>query len=355
MTRPLVVSDRGSSALPFVADTVDIMRQGGLNPAIHVDISPNPRDVEIAAGRDAFRQGDHDGIVAIGGGSGLDGAKAICLTANNDVGLWDFDFDKTPPDMSDQQAFPPLICVPTTAGTGAETDSTAMVTDTERTMKLCVWHPELKPALALLDPEITLGLPRDLTAWTGLDAMVHAIEAYCVADDNPVCDRFALQALGLIHIWLRTAVEEPANIEARGGMQIGACFAGVAFLKGLGLVHAISHMVGAEYDTHHGLTNAVLLPAVLRFNENHIQNKLDGMAHAMGLASTDFDAFYGAVCTLLDDLEIPRTLADIGVPMNSAASLAEKAHQDAAAATNPRRVKVVEIQSLIEDALSKGR
>ncbi|HJL57694.1 MAG TPA: iron-containing alcohol dehydrogenase, partial [Arenicellales bacterium] len=176
-------------------------------------------------------------------GSGMDGGKAIATVANNGIDLWDFESGKTPPDMTNEASFPALICIPTTAGTGAETESTAMVTEVARMMKLCTWHPELKPALALLDPEVTLGLPANLTAWTGCDAIVHAIEAYCVPEFHPMCDGIAIEGLRLVSNWLPTAVMEPGNIEARGAMLTGSCLAGISFLKGLGLVHAISHMV----------------------------------------------------------------------------------------------------------------
>ena len=355
MARPLIVTDRGSRDLPFIANTGRILREGGLASGVYSEISPNPRDDEITAGRAAFRRGGHDGIVAIGGGSGMDGAKAVCLVADNDLDLWAYDFDKPPPDRAARAPFPPLICVPTTAGTGAETESTAMITEAARGMKLCVWHPGLKPAAALLDPEITLGLPATLTAWTGCDALVHAVEAYCVPAFHPLCDGIALEALRLIGAWLPRAVGDGGHVEARGGMLVGSCLAGIAFLKGLGLVHAISHMVGADYDTHHGLTNAVVLPAVLRFNAPAIQDRVPAMAEALGLADKSFDGFYGAVCHLLDDLEIPRTLTEIGVPADCAAAVAAKAHRDAAARTNPRPATPAEIQAVIEDALSKGR
>jgi alcohol dehydrogenase class IV len=322
---------------------------------IYAGISPNPRDTEIDAGRELFRQGDHDGIVAIGGGSGMDGGKAIAAVATNDIDLWAFEFEQTPPDMSNEAPFPPLICIPTTAGTGAETEGTAMITEVERMMKFCTWHPQLKPALALLDPEITVGLPANLTAWTGCDAMVHAIEAYCVTGFHPMCDGIALEGLRLISAWLPSAVNEPGNLEARGGMLTGSCLAGIAFLKGLGMVHAISHMVGAEYDTHHGLTNAVVLPAVLQFNAATIADKVPQMAAAMGLEDRSFDSLYHKVCGVLDRLEIPKTLVDIGVPRDCAAAIAEKAIQDSAATTNPRRATVSEIQSIIETALTHGR
>ena len=179
-----------------------------------------------------------------------DAAKAVALTAGSDLDLWAYDYDKNPPKMSPGAYFPSLLCVPTTSGTGAETDSTAMITDTNRAMKFCVWHPLLKPKLALLDPELTLGLPRNLTAWTGIDSLVHALESYFVPRTHPMCDGIALQALKIIRTWLPTVVNEPNNLEARGAMQIGSCMAGVAFSKGLGLVHSISHAVGAKYDQH---------------------------------------------------------------------------------------------------------
>lgn len=355
MSRPLVVTDRGSAGLPFLADLMRLLSEGGLHAALYAKISPNPRDDEIAGGKAMFRDGGHDGIIAIGGGSGMDGGKAIALTATNDIDLWAFEFEQTPPDMSAHAPFPPLITIPTTAGTGAETESTAMITDTAKGMKWCIWHADLKPALALLDPEITLGLPPHLTAWTGADAMVHAIEAYSVPGFHPLCDGLALEGLRLVARWLPVAVAEPGNLEARGGMLAGSCLAGVAFMKGLGLVHAISHMVGAEYDTQHGLTNAVLLPAVLRFNAPDIADKVPAMAQAMGLEDTGFDTFHAHICGLLDQIGIPKTLADIGVPADCAPRIAAKAIQDSAAGTNPRALTVEEIVPVIEEAVIKGR
>jgi alcohol dehydrogenase class IV len=222
-------------------------------------------------------------------------------------------------------------------------------------MKLCVWHPDLKPSLALLDPEITLGLPSSLTAWTGIDAMVHAIEAYCVPNFHPMCDGAALQALELIGQWLPVVCADPGDVRARGGMQVGACLAGVAFRKGLGLVHAMSHAVGAEYDTHHGLTNAVLLPAVLRFNAPAIAHKIPAMASALAIQATDFLSFYHWVCDLLDKLEIPARLCDLGVPEDATARLAAKALSDTAASTNPRALNVAAVEAVLLDAITIGR
>jgi len=355
MTKPLIVTDRGSAGLPFIADLKGYLSKGGLDSAIYSNISPNPRDDEIAAGKAQYRAGGHDGIIAIGGGSGMDGGKALALCANNDLDLWAFEYEQSPPDMARHPAFPPLITIPTTAGTGAETESTAMITDTVRKMKWCIWHADLKPAFAVLDPEITLGLPVKLTAWTGIDAMVHAIEAYCVPGFNPLCDGLALEGLRLVGRWLPVAVAEPSNLEARGAMLAGSCLSGIAFLKGLGLVHAISHMVGAEYDTQHGLTNAVVLPAALRHNAPALADKIEPLSQAMGLRDTSFEAFYAHICAILDRVGIPKTLTDIGVPSDCAARIADKALQDSAAGTNACALTAQDIERVIAVALTKGR
>ena len=352
---PLIVTDRGSRELVFITRLVDVLSEAGLRSAVFSGISPNPIDSEISFGRAAFLAGSHDAIIAIGGGSAMDGAKAICLTANNENDLWDFEFEQASPLISHENRFPILITIPTTAGTGAETESTAMVTHTEKAMKFCVWHSELKPSLALLDPELTIGLPANLTAWTGADAMVHAIEAFLVPGFHPLCDAMALEALSLIGRWLPVAVAEPTNITARGGMHVGSCLAGISFLKGLGFVHAISHMVGAEFNTHHGNTNAILLPVILRFNLPGLDEKVRRMAEAMEIPDHSVAGFIAAVETILDEIQIPKSLSEIGVPMDCAERIAMKALKDSAAKTNPRSASLEEIRVLIETAIKKAR
>ena len=352
---PLIVTDRGSRELLFISRLVDLLSEAGLTSAVFSGISPNPVDSEISFGRTAFLIGNHDAIIAIGGGSAMDGAKAICLTANNDIDLWDFEFEQASPVISNKNRFPTLITIPTTAGTGAETESTAMVTHTEKAMKFCVWHSDLKPSLALLDPELTVGLPASLTAWTGADAMVHAIEAFLVPGFHPLCDAVALEALNLIARWLPVAVEEPTNVMARGGMHVGSCLAGISFLKGLGLVHAISHMVGAEFNTHHGNTNAILLPVVLRFNLPGMDEKVRRMAEVMQISDHSVAGFISAIESILDEIHIPKSLGEIGVPMDCAERIAAKALKDSAAKTNPRSASIDEVRVLIETAITKAR
>ena len=352
---PLIVTDRGSRELTFISRLVDHLSGAGLASGVFSGISPNPIDSEISFGRAAYLSGNHDAIIAIGGGSAMDGAKAICLTANNDIDLWDFEFEQASPLISKANSFPILITIPTTAGTGAETESTAMVTHTEKAMKYCVWHSELKPSLALLDPELTIGLPANLTAWTGADAMVHAIEAFLVPGFHPLCDAMALESLSLIARWLPLAVAEPSNINARGGMHVGSCLAGIAFLKGLGLVHAISHMVGAEFNTHHGNTNAILLPVVLRFNLPGMDEKVRRMAESMEISDHSVAGFIAAIEVILDEIRISKSLSEIGVPMDCAERIAVKALKDSAAKTNPRSASLGEVRELIEIAIKKAR
>ncbi len=352
---PLVVTDRGSRDLPFIAALERSLSDAGLRSAVFSGISPNPRDDEIGAGCAAFRAGGHDAVIAIGGGSAMDGGKAICLTANNAIDLWAFEFERPAPAIAPETPFPTLITVPTTAGTGAETESTAMVTHVAKGMKFCIWHPALKPTLALLDPALTVGLPPDLTAWTGADALTHGIEAYCVPGFHPLCDGLALEGLSLVAAWLPQAVREPDNLEARGGMLVGSCLAGIAFLKGLGLVHAISHMIGAEYDTQHGLTNAVILPVVLRFNLPGMDRKAYRMAQAMDLEDRTPTGLIEGVERLLDRVGVPGSLGEIGVPEECADRIAGKALQDSAAATNPRTATRDEVRALVAQAIRQAR
>ena len=355
LLNPLIVTDKGSRDLPFISKLHSYLADAGLSTALFSEISPNPRDDEISTGCEKFQSGNHDAIIAIGGGSAMDGGKAICLTVKNGRDLWDFEWEAEPIDISPDQAFPKLITIPTTAGTGAETESTAMVTHTGKGMKFCIYHPQLQPSLALLDPKLTIGLPVNLTAWTGADAMVHAIEAYCVPSFHPLCDGLALEGLNLISKWLPVAVKEPDNLAARGAMLVGSCAAGIAFLKGLGHVHAISHMIGAEYNTQHGLTNAIILPVVLRFNLPGMEEKVKRMAESMGLQDVSVKGFIAEIERRLDELGIPRSLSEIGVPENCEERIAKKALRDSAARTNPRAASLAEMRLLVKTSLTKAR
>ena len=277
------------------------------------------------------------------------------MTVNSNVALWDFEYRKPLPVVGPARPFPPFITIPTTAGTGAETESYSMVTDTAKGMKFCLAHPGMRPSQAILDPELTVDLPAHLTAWTGVDALTHAIEAYIVPAFHPLSDGAALEGLRLIAKWLPIAFRQPENIAARGAMLTGSCMAGVAFNKGLGLVHAISHMIGGEFNTQHGLTNAIILPVVMRFNLPGLDEKAQRIAQAMGLDDFSADAVISEIERLIDYVNIPKSLIEIGVPADCAQGIAEKAMLDSAAVTNPRRASLEEVKSIIETALQKAR
>ena len=352
---PLIVTDSGSKDLPFIGNLKKILTDANIKSDLFYGISPNPRSDEIADGCSKFSGGNHDAIIAIGGGSAMDGGKSICLTANNDYPLFDFDWEKPAPKITKENQFPKLITIPTTAGTGAETESTAMVTDVEQMMKFCICHPELKPSVAILDPELTLKLPANLTAWTGVDAMVHAIEGYIVPGFHPLCDGAALESLNLISKSLHLAVEEPDNLAARGAMLVASMLGGVAFIKGLGLVHAIAHMVGAEYNTHHGLTNAIILPTVLRYNLPTLEEKVKRMSEVMQYEDNSVATFITNQEKLLDRFNIPKGLKEIGVPEDCVDRIAEKSMVDTAFGTNPIKADLDDVRKLVIKSINKAR
>ena len=355
ISKPLIITDKGSKELPFISRLAGLLESASIQNNLFYGISPNPRDDEINAGCNAYRRGNHDGIIAIGGGSALDGAKAIGMTVNSGVNLWDFEYRKPDPILNSLDCFPNFITIPTTAGTGAETESTAMITDTVQGMKFCLAHLGMRPSLAILDPELTVGLPANLTAWTGVDALTHALEAYLVPGLNPLCDGAALEGLKLISKWLKVAFDEPKNISARGGMLIGSCLAGVAFTKGLGLVHSISHMIGAEYNTQHGLTNAIILPAVMKFNLPYVGDKVRSISHAMDLKEASSDMIVKEIEQILDYVNIPRSLTEIGIPLECKKRIAKKAMLDSATATNPRLAQIEDVEELIEISILSAR
>ena len=355
VSNPLIVTDKGSKELPFVSRLATLLVNSSIKSKLFCGISPNPRDDEIKAGCISYHKGSHDGIIAIGGGSALDGAKAIGMTVNSGVSLWDFEYRKPEPILQSLDCFPTFITIPTTAGTGAETESTAMITDTVQGMKFCLAHLGMRPSLAILDPELTIELPANLTAWTGVDALTHALEAYMVPGLNPLCDGAALEALKLISKWLKVAFDEPKNVYARGGMLIGSCLAGVAFTKGLGLVHSISHMVGAEYNTQHGLTNAIILPAVMKFNLPHVGEKVRFISHAMDLKDASSEIIIQEIEEILDYLDIPRSLSEIGVPLECKKRIAKKAMLDSATGTNPRVTQIEDLEELTEISILSAR
>jgi len=347
LTRPLLVTDAGLVALPMVQEAVARNADAGMPTGIFSDIKSNPVARNVADGLIVYREGAHDGIVAMGGGSAMDAGKVIALMAKQTRSLWDFDGDWR---QIRREDIAPVVAVPTTAGTGSEVGRAAVITHEATQIKAILLHPGMMPRAVVADPALTLGLPPHLTAATGMDALAHCLEAYCAPFHHPMADGIALEGMRLVHTWLRVAVHEGENLAARAHMMAAATMGAVAFQKGLGAVHALSHPVGAVYDTHHGLTNAVFMPYVLAFNRPAITGSMERLARYLGLPGPGFDAVLRWILDLRNALGVPHTLRSLGVPDDRFDDLAVMAAADPCAPENPVPVDEVVLRRLYEEA-----
>ena len=354
MTRPLLVTDPGLAGLPMVADALAANQAAGLPTALFSDVKPNPVGKNVDDGLKAYRDGGHDGVIAWGGGSGLDAAKAVALMAGQSRPLWDFEDRGDNWLRADPAGIAPIVAVPTTAGTGSEVGRASVILDESDHTKKIVFHPKMLPSIVISDPELTLGLPAPLTAATGMDALAHCLEAYCAPGYHPMAEGIAVEGLRLVKDWLPTAVADGANLEARAHMLVAATMGATAFQKGLGAIHSLSHPVGALYDTHHGLTNAVVMPYVLVFNRAAIEDRLTRLAAWLGLPDPSFEAIMDWVLGLREKFEIPHTLAAMGVTDERLDELSEMAAQDPTAAGNPIPVGKAEMKQMFVAAI-EGR
>ena len=354
MTRPLLVTDPGLAGLPMVADALAANQAAGLPTALFSDVKPNPVGKNVDDGLKAYRDGGHDGVIAWGGGSGLDAAKAVALMAGQSRPLWDFEDRGDNWLRADPKGIAPIVAVPTTAGTGSEVGRASVILDESDHTKKIVFHPKMLPSIVISDPELTLGLPAPLTAATGMDALAHCLEAYCAPGYHPMAEGIAVEGLRLVKDWLPTAVADGANLEARAHMLVAATMGATAFQKGLGAIHSLSHPVGALYDTHHGLTNAVVMPYVLVFNRAAIEDRLTRLAAWLGLPDPSFQSVMDWVLGLREKFEIPHTLAAMGVTDERLDELSEMAAQDPTAAGNPIPVGKAEMKQMFVAAI-EGR
>ena len=335
MARPLLVTDPGLAALPFVRAAVAANAAAGLPTAMFADVKGNPVGKNVDDGVAAYREAGCDGVIAFGGGSALDVGKAVALMVGQTRPIWDFEDREDWHRRVNVAGMAPVVAVPTTAGTGSEVGRAVAIMDEGARTKKIIFHPRMLPAIVISDPELTLGLSPKLTAATGMDALAHNLEAYCATGLHPMADGIALEGMRLIKEWLAIAVGDGANLAARAHMLAAASMGAVAFQKGLGAIHALSHPVGAVFDTHHGLTNAVVMPYVLAFNREAIADRLARLARYLGLAEASFDAVMDWVLSLRAEIGIPHTLADLGVAESHVAELAPMAANDVACGSNP--------------------
>jgi alcohol dehydrogenase class IV len=354
MRRPLLVTDPGLAALPMVAKTVAICDAAGLPCAVFSDVQPNPVEQNVSHGVAVYRAGGHDGVIAFGGGSALDAAKAIALMVGQKRPLWDFEDREDWFTRVDVAGMAPVVAVPTTAGTGSEVGRASVITDLSDHTKKIIFHPRMLPAIVIEDPELTLGLPAHVTAATGMDALSHCLEAWCSPFYHPMAEGIAAEGMRLVRRWLPEAVHDGSNLEARSHMLIASSMGATAFQKGLGAMHSLSHPCGANLNAHHGLTNAVVMPYVLVWNRRAIEDKMVRLAAYLDLEYQSFDGFLDWVLDLRASIGIPHTLAEIGVREEHAAAFAPQALADPSTGGNPLPMTEEDFHALYLDCI-RGR
>lgn len=352
MSAPLLITDPGLAALPMVKAVVDDLNQSGLNCGLFSGIKANPTGENVDDGTAYYRQHNHDGVIAFGGGSALDAAKAVALMVGQDRPVWDFE------DVGDNwlrvnvEGMAPVIAVPTTAGTGSEVGRASVITDPQNHIKKIIFHPNMLPAQVILDPELTVGLPAMITAATGMDALSHNLEALCSPFYHPLGEGIAVEGIRLVQEYLPRAVAEGSDIEARTQMLVSSSMGATAFQKGLGGMHALAHPLGALFDAHHGTLNAILMPYVLKANRVEIEAVITRLTQYMGLSDTSFDGFLAWVLALREQLEIPHTLAGIDIDDAQAETVGKMAVEDPSAGGNPIQFSAAQYQQIFVDAVN---
>ncbi len=352
MERPLLVTDPGLAELPMIAEAVAGNLDDGLPTGLYTGVRPNPLGSNVSDGVEVFNTGGHDGVIAFGGGSAMDVGKLIAFAAGQSRPLWDFEDVGDNWLRADAKAIAPIVAVPTTSGTGSEVGRAAVATDEATHTKKILFHPKMLPGIVICDPALVVGLPPHITAATGIDALVHCLEAYCAPGYHPMADGIALEGLRLIHDWLPKAVADGGNLEARAQMMAAAAMGATAFQKGLGAIHALSHPVGSVYDTHHGLTNAVFMPYVLLFNRAAIIDKTAHLGRYLNLADASFDGILEWLLELRKEFAIPHTAAELGVEESRLDELAEMAAADPTAPTNPIPVNAADMRAMYDAAMA---
>jgi alcohol dehydrogenase class IV len=334
MQRPLFVTDPVLAAMPLVQRIVEDLRRAGLGVAVFSDVRPNPVEANVLEGVKAYQAGQHDGVVAFGGGSALDIGKMVALMHGQHISVFELEDVDDWWTRADASKIAPVIAVPTTAGTGSEVGRAGVVTHPVTHEKKIIFHPAIMPRVAILDPELTVGLPAKLTAATGMDAMAHNLEAYCAPAYHPLSAGVALEGLRLIKENLPQAVSNGGDLDARGNMLVASAMGAVAFQRGLGAIHALSHPFGGLYDAHHGLLNGIVMPYVVKANRRAIEPDIKRAAAYLGIKG-GFNGFLKWILALRAEIGIPHTLAEIGIDASRLDEVAAMAIKDPTAGSNP--------------------
>ena len=348
--RPLLITDKGLSNLPITSRTLQLMKEAGLGDALFSNVDPNPNEKNLNSGITAFKEGNHDGVIAFGGGSGLDLGKLVAFMVGQDRSVWDFE------DVSDwwTRANPntifPIVAIPTTAGTGSEVGRASVLTNSDTLEKKIIFHPQILPKVVICDPELTIEMPKSITAGTGLDAFAHCVEAFSSPHYHPMSQGIAVEGMRLVIENLGKVYSDGSDIEARANMMSAALMGATAFQKGLGAIHALSHPIGAVHHTHHGTTNAVCMPAVLRLNEPKIRDRFDSVTGYLGIQN-GFSGFKVFVDDFNASLNIPLRLSDLGVENPDLGKLVKGALSDPSCGGNPVKLTSDNLKALFEEVL----
>ncbi|MBN9073337.1 MAG: iron-containing alcohol dehydrogenase [Rhizobiales bacterium] len=349
LARPLLVTDRGLAATKIVERAKDALKAAGYGAEMFAEVEPDPTDHILEMGLAAFREGGHDGVVAIGGGSALDLGKTVAFMAHQTRPVWDFEDIGDWWTRANADVIRPVVAVPTTSGTGSEVSRATVITNSVTQTKKIIFHHKLMPSIAILDPMLTVGLPPVLTAGTGMDALTHNIEAFCGKYPHPLADGIALEGTRLARENLLRAYQDGSDIEARGNMMIASAMGAIAFQRGLGAVHALSHPIGTLYHTHHGMTNAVLMPHVFDWNRPEIEAKIERLTYHLRIGG-GYDGFRQWLVDLAAAIKVPVSLTALGVRREDFRRIAEMSVLDPTAAANPRPFHVEGALEILEAA-----
>lgn len=350
ISKPLLVTDRGLAELPIVATALDHMDGSGMGRAVFSAVDTNPTEENLIAALEVYATGSHDGVIAFGGGSALDLGKMVAFMCGQSRPLWDFEDIGDWWTRADADAISPIVAVPTTAGTGSEVGRASVITNAETHEKKIIFHPKVLPSQVICDPELTVGMPPFITAGTGMDAFAHCLEAYCSPHYHPMSQGMALEGMRLVKENLPRAYTDGNDLEARAHMMSAAAMGATAFQKGLGAIHALSHPIGAVFNTHHGTTNAVVMQNVLTFNQPEITEKLTMAASYLGL-SGGYDGFYALVGELNTMFSIPKNLTELGVIDPDIDNITKAALNDPSTGGNPVKMDYENTRALLEACL----
>ena len=311
ISKPLLVTDKGLAQSDIVKNTLLILKDNGISAKLYSNVVGNPNGTNVEEGVDTYKKNNCDGVIAFGGGSGLDVGKAVAFMSGQTLPIWDFEDVDDNWTKANSDKIAPIIAVPTTAGTGSETGRASVILNEETGIKNIIFHPKFLPSIVILDPVLTVGLPSKITAATGMDALAHNLEAYCAPGYHPMADGIALEGMRLINNWLLEAVNNGSNIEARMHMITAASMGSTAFQKGLGAIHSLSHPINALNNVHHGLSNAIFMPYVLTFNKDVIEDKIVKICNYLELKDKSFSGFINWVLDLRKKLDIPHKLSEV--------------------------------------------